>query len=316
MGRMDDDKYEQAQAFMNAGRYGEAIAVYNELIMLNPQVDSLRLALAWAYRDSGNVEMAISIFEALLEKELSRKLFTGFAFDELVRIFREKEDYRRLIGVCERAAAAQPEDVSILFTLGESYLSGGRAGDAVRVFQKITEMEPDASSAFCALGSALISMGEFDRAEDAFRTAGLIDPSDAGTYFNRLGNAYLNAGEYGRAQNAFREAIKCSAGQPLYYCNLGDALLKGGKIAEAEVAYEYAVRINPRFASAYYNRFGNSLARENRHLKAIDIFKKAIASDSRNPFLYLGLAQSYLAEGMIDLAEEACSTATTLEAGS
>jgi len=92
---MTDEKYRLAEKLMQEKRYDEAVALYEELVRLNPGEDSHRLALAWAYKDSGRLDEAVALFEELLEKELSRKLFTGFAFDDLVKIFREEKQYDR-----------------------------------------------------------------------------------------------------------------------------------------------------------------------------------------------------------------------------
>src|SRR5690606_7567099 len=90
------DRYQAlAEECMTAGRYEEAAIFYRKLIGLNPGEDSFLLILAWACHDAGRIDLAVDCFEQLYEKELRRKIFTGFAFDELVRIFKERADYGR-----------------------------------------------------------------------------------------------------------------------------------------------------------------------------------------------------------------------------
>ncbi len=308
-----DEKYRLAELFLKEKRYPEAISLYEELVKLNPNDDSPRLALAWAYKDSGRLRDAVQLFEELLEKELSRKIFTGFAFDELVKIFKEEKEYRRMVHICERAAAVQPEDVSLLFTLGEAYLLGGLAGKAVQVFRKITTMEPDASASFLGLGSAYIAAGEFDKAEAAYEEAVSIDCFDADVYYNRLGMTYLRAGEYERAKASFEKAIGNRGDLPLYHCNVGDALAMEGRLDEALAAYEKAISMNPESRGAYLNRLGNTLYREKRYIQAIQVFKGAVAAEPSNPFYHLHLSRSYEAAGFPEEAAKEDRTAQSLK---
>ena len=302
-----------ADEFMKAKRYDDASLLYQKLVEMHPGEDSFLLSLAWAYHDSGRQGDAIVCFERLLSVELERKVFTGFAFDELVRIFKERGDYERLLDICERTVAAQPDDIALLNDLGDAYLKAGKANESVRVFRKMVEMEPDASATYCSLGNALVHAGDFDGAEAAYRRAVEIDPSEAGPFYNRLANIYCNEGHDERAERAFRKCLEFRFDNPMYHCGLGDVLVKRGKIDDAHGVYEKAVDLHRTSAGAYYNRFGNTLARGNHHSQAIEAFKKAIAADPRNPFYYVHLADSYAALGLSDAAERTYRQAESLK---
>jgi Flp pilus assembly protein TadD len=302
-----------ADELMKAKRYDDAILIYQELVEMHPGEDSFLLSLAWAYHDSGRQGEAIACFERLLSVELERKVFTGFAFDELIRIFKEKGNYERLLDICERAVAAQPDDIALLHELGYAYLRAGKAAESVGVFRKMADMEPDASATYCSLGNALVQAGDFDGAEAAYARAVEIDPSEAGAFYNRLANVYCNEGHDGRAEKVFRKCLEFRFDDPMYHCGLGDVLVKQGKIDDAQSVYEEAVDLHRTSAGAYYNRFGNTLARENHHGRAVAAFKKAIAADPRNPFYYVHLADSYAALGLADQAEKNYRQAESLK---
>ena len=302
-----------ADDLMKVKRYGDAIILYEKLVDMHPGEDSFLLSLAWAYHDSGRLDTAIDCFERLLSIELKREVFTGFAFDELVRIFRENGEYGRLVDICEKVVAVQPGDMALLSDLGDAYLKAGRASEAVGVFEKIADMEPDASATYCNLGNALVATGDFDGAEEAYRKAVEIDPSDAGSFYNKLANVYSNAGHDEKAEMTFRRCLEFRFDEPMYHCGLGDVLVRLGKIEDAESAYEKAVDLNRASSGAYYNRFGNTLAIENYHLQAIEAFKKAITADPENPFYYIHLAESYNTSGFPDMAEKTYLKAKSLK---
>lgn len=307
-----DQIYDLADKYLREKRYEDAIALYKKLIEKNPREDSLVMSLSWAYRESGRIDDAIDCLEKLLKKELERKVFTGFAFDELVKIFKDEGKHDRLVDICERAVTAQSEDIDLLSTLGDAYLRNGQTDKAVEVYKRIISIESNSSVFFMNLGNALVAAGDFDGAEREYDMAVTMDPPEAPFFYGKLGNAYLKAGQYEKSGNAYRKSLRYEPENSFYYCNLGDVLVKQGKLEEANAAYENAVRINPESEGTFYNRFGNTLAMEHHRLEAIDIFKKAISVDPHNLFYYLRLAECCVAEGFIEMAEEALQRAKML----
>jgi protein O-GlcNAc transferase len=290
---------------LKAQRFEEAITFYRQLIDLNPGDNSYRLGLAWAYHDSGRAEQAISCFEQVFEEELRGRIFTGFAFDELVRIFKESKKFNRLVDVCERAVTAQPGDIALLGELGDAYLKAGRPGDAVRIFEEMTAMEPDASIFFCSLGQARIMNHDFTGGEAAYRRAMAIDPAEAGSFSGRMAQAYLHAGQMEKAEEAFRQSLTERKGDPMLLMGLGDVLIQQGKPSEGAAVFERIMELDPNAAGVYLNRLGHTLARSHYHHEAIGVFKQAIALDAQNPFYHIALSESYQSLGNAEAAAEA-----------
>jgi tetratricopeptide (TPR) repeat protein len=290
---------------LKAKRFEEAIAFYRQLIAHNPGDDSYRVGLAWAYLDSGREELAIACFEQVFEKELRGRIFTGFAFDELVRIFKEGQKFDRLVDVCERAVAAQPGDIALLGELGDAYLKAGRISDAVSIFEKMTTMEPDASAFFCSLGQALILNLDFTGGESAYHRAAAIDPDKAGSFLGRMAHVYQDSGQLEKAEDAFRNGLAEHSGDTMLLMGLGDVLIQRGKLEEGSAVYEKIMELNQNAAGVYLNRLGHTLARAHYHLEAVGVFKKAIALDAQNPFYYMALSESYQSLGNAEAAAEA-----------
>ncbi|MBW2648697.1 MAG: tetratricopeptide repeat protein, partial [Deltaproteobacteria bacterium] len=297
---------------MREGRYDDAISLYRKLAELNPEDDSIVMSLACACRDSGKLSDAVLCLERLLEKELKRKTFTGFAFDELVKIYRNEGHHERLVAICEAAVAVQPDDVSLLTTLGSSYLEAGKPDRAVEIFKMLTEMEPDAPSFFCSLGNAHVAAGDFEKAENACNSAVSIEPSDAHKFYSELGIAFFQAEQYERSETTLKRSLDCRPDQPLVHCALGDVFIKQGKPDDANLSYEKAARLDPVSGGGYYNRLGNMLAGEHNHKMAIEAFEKAVSVDPHNPFYYLSLVKSCEIEGLHDKARKAYKKAKSL----
>jgi len=290
----DTEQYERmAQLYMKEKRYPEAIAVYRQLIRMKTDMDSFVLCLAWALKDNGQVEEAVAQFEKLFQKELARRVFTGFAYDELVRLFRETKQHDRLVDICERAVAVQSKDLALLYTLGDAYLRAGRAEKACQIFQGLLDEEPDSSQYHAAMGNALIVAGRFEAAEASYRKAIENDfPGKAGVFLNKMGHACMLAGAFERAESAFRRAVEALGEEPIFRCDLGDVLVMLGRVDEAFRSYGDAVRVNPAFEGTYYHRLGNLLMKENRAPEAVDAFHRAGAADPSNAFYQLALANA------------------------
>ena len=307
-------RYERlAEQYMKEGRHEEAIDLYKKLADQHPDEDSYVFHLALVYRDSGRLKDAIECLEGLLEKELKRKVFTGFAYDELVRIFRQEGQHERLVDICEKVVKAQPEDPALLFTLGDAYIRAGQSGKAIEIFSSLIRMDPESELYFSHLGLAFIAAGDFDRAREAYEKSIAIDPESAALVHHKRGVALSHYGHHEKAESAFRDAIQRNPGESLYYCNLGDVLVRLGRIEEAGAAYDEAVRKGPSSAAAYLNRFGNSLLRENKAHEAVEVFRRAVEKEPGNPFYPLHLAEAYVQAGLPEMAQDILKKLTTRE---
>jgi Flp pilus assembly protein TadD len=294
-----------ADGLVSEGRNAEAVSIYRKLAAGHPEEDSLLLALAWALHDCGETAEAVACFEELFRRELSRKPFSGFAYDELVRLYREGKNGEALVSVCERAVAAQPGDIGLLRTLGEACLSAGKADRVVRVFEMLTGLEPDAPENWCSLGDGWLASGDPARAETAYGKAVEIDRAAETRYDGRLADALLRAGYFERAIAVWERLLALSPDEPFSWMGLGDTLVRLGSPDAAAEAYGRAADLQPLTAAAFWNRLGHRFAEARLHGHAAAAFARAVAAEPGNPLYPLRLAESYALQGCDDLAAEA-----------
>ncbi|MBN1545370.1 MAG: tetratricopeptide repeat protein [Syntrophaceae bacterium] len=295
-----DATLKRAEELAREGRYEEAIVLYRELVKAHPGEDSYLLALAWVCHDGGYSDEALRCFREIFERELTSKVFSGFAFDELVRIYKKRGDLNRLVEVCERAVETQGDDFSLLGDLGDAYLRTGRFSDAIGIFKKMIVIEPDASAPYCSLGNACVAAGELKQARDAYAKAVEIEPEKRETFLCRLSDVLLKAGQAAAAEEVLRECLNGS-GNSLLRLDLADLLIGLGRIEEAKNLLVEAIELDPSAEGMFCNRFGNSLAKSGRHEAAIVFFQRAIETDPKNPFYYMHLAASCTAIGREDI---------------
>jgi tetratricopeptide (TPR) repeat protein len=294
---------DRAELLLREGKHPEAIALYEAVHKTHPEEESVLLMLAWAHYDNGNTQKALHYLETILERELKRKIFTGFAFDELVRIYKQERKFDNLVEICRKAVNAQPHDVGLLAELGGAYLNAGKPKDACRIFEKLIGMENDNPVFYCRWGEALFAAGLTSESRTAYIRAAEIDPEAADRYYFQLANLFQNAGNNNEALRLLEDCISVNPANSLYYCSLGDIRIALGRIDDALAAYKTATQYGNSSAGVYYNRLGHTLIKAKYFSQAIDAFKAAIEFDAAKPY-YNGLASAYEAMGLVDVAHE------------
>ena len=297
------DIIDRAELLLKEGKYPEAIALYETVHKTHPEEESVLLMLAWAHYDNGNTSKALHYLETILERELKRKIFTGFAFDELVRIYKQERKFDKVLEICRKAVNAQPQDVGLLAELGHAYLKAENPQESCQIFEKLIGMENDNPASYCRWGEALFAAGLTSESQGAYKQAAEIDPEDADRYYFQLANLFIKAGNNNEALRLLEDCITVNPANSLYYCSLGNILIAMERIDDALAAYKTAIQYDNASAGVYYNRLGHTLMKAKYFSQAIDAFKAAIEFDAAKPY-YNGLASAYEAMGLVDVAHE------------
>ncbi len=276
-------KIDHADELIKQEKLDEAIAFLEALYQKHPDEESVLLRLAWAFWDKNNKERSIACWEILLDRELQRQIFTGFAYDELVRIYKQEGNIEKLVATCEKAVRVQPEDVGLLEELGKAYLLSNQSEKACSIFEKLTSMETDNPAFFCRLGDALLTSGKIEAGENAYRRAGLLEPGEADRYLFQAAGLHINRGDFTSARRLLIECIEIAPSNSLYYCCLGDIFVAIKDIANAFAQYEKACESNRHHTAAYWNRLGNSLLKAGCYTDAARAFEKALSFDASTP---------------------------------
>ena len=146
-------------------------------------------------------------------------------------------------------ADAPPQDA--LDLLAECYRQR-RMSEVVSQAEALLARYPRAMIVHNLLGAALLSMGDYARAETALRVAHARGVRHA-SICNNLGMALANLDRPIEAVQFYREAIALDPAHAIARNNLGNALKKSGALAEACQAYEQAIALQADYADAWNN---------------------------------------------------------------
>jgi tetratricopeptide (TPR) repeat protein len=137
-----------------------------------------------------------------------------------------------------------------------------RAGDfatSLKCYQSALALLPDQSEVANDLGRLAYRMGMKEVAEQLFRRYLATHP-DSQEALNNLACAVRDQNRPSEAIDILKLAIGQNPSDPLLWNTLGTVLCEQGDIGNALTFYEEALRLDPRFAKARYNRGNAHLA--------------------------------------------------------
>ncbi len=167
----------------------EAAAEWEKTLGLAPSFPRVRVNLALAYFDSGDMMLA----EKNARLAVSRDPRDHLAHLVLARALREQRQGEEALAEMVRARDLAPADPGIRAELGEIYQDMGSDGLALEEYRRAVELAPANHYYRFLLGLAYLSGESYDLAEKEFSEAVRLDPEDAATYYN-LGLVYLRKG--------------------------------------------------------------------------------------------------------------------------
>ncbi len=196
-------------------RYQEAIAHYNEVIRIRPN-------LILSYNKRGLAYARLGRYQQ--------------AFADLNKVILQKPDY----------ADAYHSRATIRHELGQ-YQS------ALEDFNKAIGLKPDYAEAYNNRANVYLQLGQRQNALEDINKAISLKPDNASIYFNR-GNFHINLARYQEAIEDFTKAISLNPAYAEAHNNRAFVYLNLGQYQQALQDYNKAIVLKPNYADAYNNR--------------------------------------------------------------
>lgn len=188
-----------------------------------------------------------------------------------------------------------PSFVIAYNNLGHALLSEKRYEEAVKIFKRAVEVNPNYSKAQNNLGNALSELKRYDQAIAHYQLAIKIEPEYAEA-FNNLANALRSSGQIKESVEYYSEAIRIDSEYDEAYFNLGITLSQLGELDNAIIQYQKALEINSRFTRAH-NNLASLLAQQKKVSEAISHYRQAIALDPDFAIAHNNLGSTLAGQG-------------------
>lgn len=217
----------------------------------------------------------------------------------------------------QAAVAAAPANATAHNNLGSALLEKGLVDDAIACYRKAIALDSKHAPAHYNLGMALAGKGQMDDAISSYHTAIDLDPTNPSPYAN-LGNALNHQGQVDEAIACFHKAIALDSKHALAHCGLGHALRGRGQFDAAIDYFQKAINLEPNLALAH-SGMGDVLQEKEQVDDAIAYHTKAIALEPKNANHHVGLGNALYRKGQRDAAiaryRQAIDLAPQLAAG-
>ncbi len=241
-------------------RYGDAVACIDKSLEHDPAWDEGLYHRGLCHHHLGNHRAAIRDFDQLLEQ--------GTPSRHSIMALRFKAKSLAALG-----EAAAEESCQVTATAFQA-VAEDRLNDALALYRKALELDPNNAAASFRLGALLIEYGTPEEAAEQLAHSLALRPRNAelwstrGVVLARMEQGEESLGCYAKALEAdpfYTPALRNSAIQ----------LFETGRFPEALERYERALSLEDRNANAWYGR-GACLARLERLPEAVQAFRRAV----------------------------------------
>jgi Flp pilus assembly protein TadD len=188
-----------------------------------------------------------------------------------------------------RIIEREPDLPEVHGNLGTALVALGRLSEAAASCQRAIALDPDKPKVWCQWGAALAGLGRLAEAEEKLRRAILLDRDFAAAHC-QLGNTLRQSGRLDAAEDMLRRAVALDPNRAEAHAGLGDVLLDRGQPLKAAAAFGRAVALKPDFAGAY-NNLSLALKEAGRLVEAGHAAEAAIRLAPKRAAYYANLAE-------------------------
>lgn len=210
----------------------------------------------------------------------------------------------------EKILQKQPDNSDALYLSGVIASDKGRNTEAAELILRAIASDGNVPSYHYTLAKILDSLEKKDEALSSYRQAVALDPGDAQLQ-NELSCALHSSGRFEEALESIRCALRLDPANAQTYCNMGVTLQSLGQEEEAARSYTKALELDPALAQAG-NNLGAILHAQGKFEDAIACFRRTLDRwpDYAQAWSNLGVA---LQSGRrVDEAEECLRRAINL----
>jgi tetratricopeptide (TPR) repeat protein len=284
-------KLKEAMRLEAAGKYFEAISIYDFLLNEGHHVPELRWKIANISLKVNNIaraqkELAILLQTGNLPENVTMLEVRKLMADSYLKLGKMQEAFLDYLAV----AKLDPENPEVLFELAKIYAGQGLPGKAVRLFEKCLKLNPNDYEITYYLARAYLDFGDAEKATEFLEKTAKLRFFDNGRVNYYLGILYFSQKKYNLAIQHFSQVIKLRQNdnrllsEAHHYIAL--CYKERGLVDEAVTNFEksqiYSELLPKDFQNikSLYNQ-GVLLYKSGQYQKALEIFYKVKMIDYR-----------------------------------
>lgn len=264
---------------LQLGRHLEGIQLIEKSLAINPDQPMAHMSRGNALRELRRMDEALVSYDRAiaLKPDFAEAYYNrGNTLNDLKLTEKALADY-------DRAIALKPNYALAYFNRGNVLRELKRLQDALASYDRAIAINPNFAEAYYNRGYVLNDLRRPDEALADCDLVVALMPNFSDAHYNR-GNALRELRRSTEALASYDRAIALIPDHAKAFCNRGNALRDLGRLDEALTSYDRAIALKPDFADAHNNR-GNVLQDLNRYPEAILSYEKAITIEPGLPYL-------------------------------
>jgi tetratricopeptide (TPR) repeat protein len=273
---------------------------------IEPESEEVVLNLARVYVESGDIERAAKLIQAVPEGDRTARMeFTlGAAFDQLKRP-------KDAIAAYKRAVDLEPGDAPSMNALGQALLNDNQIDAALKEYKDIAAADPEDAGAMVKIAEIQRRQGKYEDALATIRQARKKDPENLEAGYNEgllldvLGHYDDAAAVYEKmveqtshANGAYTAEEKNNRG--IFLDRLGAIYHEQNKIDQAVATFQKMIDMGGDTATRGYQGQVDAYRDARMFDKAVDVAQKAVAANPKDRELKLMLAGELVDQGRND----------------
>ena len=273
---------------------------------IEPESEEVVLNLARVYVESGDIDRAAKLIEAVPEGDRTARMeFTlGATYDQLKRP-------KDAIAAYKRASDLEPGDVPTMNALGQALLNDSQFDAALKQYKDIAAADPDDAGALVHIAEIQRRQGKYEDALATVRKARKKDPENLEAGYNE-GLLLDVLGRYDEASAIYEKMVDQTShangaytteeknNRGIFLERLGAIYHEQNKVDQAIATYQKMIDMGGDTASRGYQGQVDTYRDAKSFDKAVEIARKAVTASPKDRDLKLMLAGELVDQGKTD----------------
>jgi tetratricopeptide (TPR) repeat protein len=273
---------------------------------IEPDSEDVVLNLARLYAESGDLDHAEKVVEAVPESDRTSKMefALGAAYDQMKRP-------KDAIAAYQRAIDIEPGDVRTMGALAQALLNDDQLDAAMKEYQQLADADPDDTGTLIHIGEIQRRQGKYEDALATIRKALKKEPDNLEAGYNQ-GLLLDVLGRYDEAAQVYEHMVDLTShangaytseeknNRGIFLERLGAIYHEQNKVDQAVAAYQKMIDMGGDSALRGYQGEVDTYRDAKQFDKAVEISRKAVEANPKANDLKLMLAGELADEGKVD----------------
>ena len=296
----------KAQAYLQMGRYNDAISSLEVATASGSSNDLLKRQLALSELQVGQSDQAIRSLQDLIARDPKNDGLRGALIAALLKAQKTDE----ALAQTDRSIKANPKSAIPLFQRGQVYVARADLAHATEAFDQAIAVDPKFLPARYYRASVALARGNVEAAKQDLEQVITANPRATLSYI-RLAQIAADFGDQNGAIAALNRAIKAVPDDPAPRLALARYYASVKRFQDAQASLAAVLRMQPENADAVALQGQLQLSQGNP-AQAIGTFRAIVQKNANAPEAYLLLARAQLAMKDFAGAEQSVSKAADL----